>query len=152
AHEVGLQAAQNEKRRVRVERAPDYTEVGAQAANQLASPDDGATHDVPGAGGVLGQAVDIQVDVVLAVLVESGERVVQQGQRSGALRQTGQCGEVGDLRDRVGGALEDHQPRRGRGEHTLHTGNVLDREHGVPDTEAAEQAPHEIPCRVVGLD
>src|SRR6185312_5528592 len=76
AHEVGLQAAQNEERRVRVERAADYTEVGAQAANQLASPDDGATHDVPGAGGVLGQAVDIQVDVVFAMLVESGKRVV----------------------------------------------------------------------------
>ncbi len=152
ADEVRLQAAQDQEGGVRIEVAAEGAEIGPQAADEIAAADDGPAHDVPGSRGILGQAVDVHVDVEFAVLVKPGKRVVHEGQRVGGFRQAREGGDVGDLRERIRGTLEEHQARGRRGENALYRIDVLDGKHRVPDAEAAEEAPDEIAGRVVGLD
>ena len=63
-------------------------------------------------GGVLGQAVQEDIDVVAAVVVKAGKGVVHHGQSSCRARVQGQMLDVRDLGDGIRGTLEDHQTRR----------------------------------------
>ena len=79
-------------------------------------------HHISGARGVLGETVHEQVDVELAMLVKSRERVVHDGQRARAPGHAGERRDIRDLGHRVGGAFKDHQPRRMRGQRPLDAG------------------------------
>ena len=63
----------------------------------------------------------------------------------------GDRGDVGDLGDRVGRALEEHQPGRHRGERAFDAGEVVDRQHRMTHAEAREETADDLPRRVVGL-
>ena len=137
---------------MRVERAAQGAEIGAHVADQLGARDDGPAHDVAGAGGVLGQAVNEHVHVVVAVLVKPGKGVVHDGERARRPGEARERADVGDLGDRVGRALEEHQARGLRRECAFHAREILDGKHAVRHAEAAQQAADEIAARVVGLD
>ena len=137
---------------MRVERAAQGAEIGAHGADQLGARDDGPAHDVAGARGVLGEAVNEHVHVVVAVLVKPGEGVVHDGERARRPGEARERADVGDLGDRVGRALEEHQARGLRRECAFHAREILDGKHAVRHAEAAQQAADEIAARVVGLD
>ena len=80
ANEIGLEPALNQKCRVWVQCDTHSAEVGAQQADQLGARNGCAAHDVAGAGGVLGKAVNENIDIELAVLMEAGEGVVHYAQ------------------------------------------------------------------------
>jgi len=120
AHEIGLQSPQDQERGVRVERATQGAEIGTHGADQLGARDDGPAHDIAGAGGVLGQAVNEHVHIVVAVLVEAGKGVVHDGERARRMARRVERADVGDLGDRVGRALEEHQARGLRRECAFH--------------------------------
>ena len=103
-------------------------------------------------GGVLGEAVQEQVHLVLAVLMEAGEGIVHHRQSARRMRQARKGGHVGDLGDRIGGAFEKTR-RVGSGrQRALHALQVLDRQHRVLTPKRAEQAANQIARRIVGLD
>ena len=114
AHEIRLQAPQDQERRVRIERRTQRREIVPQRVDEFGTADDRAAHDVAVAGRVLGQAVGVQVHVELAVVVQPAERVVEQRERAVAARDRSDAPDVSDLEHRVGRRLEDHQPGRRR--------------------------------------
>ena len=71
---------------MRVEQRAEQDALRAGSGLISRAADDGAGHHVAMPGGVFRQAVQIQVDAVLAVVVEPGEGVVERGQRAVALR------------------------------------------------------------------
>ena len=152
ADEIRLEAALDQERRVRIEQRAEHREIRPQAVDELVFADDRAAHHVARARGVLREAVHVQVDVELAVLVKAGEGVVDDRERAVPVRELHQSPDVGDLGDRVGRALEEHQPRRARRQRVLDAGHVLDGEHGVLDAEAREQPADDVARRAVGLD
>ena len=92
AQEIRLQAPQDQERGVRVERRTEVEKSSRSGSMSSRAADHRAAHHVAVAGRVLGQAVRVQVDVELAVVVQPAERVVEQRQR--AVR----AGERGDAR------------------------------------------------------
>jgi hypothetical protein len=131
AQVIGLHAAHHQERRVRVQQCAEQDAFAADRPDQLGATDDGARHDVAVSGGVLGQAVQVQVDVVLAVVVETGEGIIERGQRAVGMRELRDAGDVGDARDRIGRRLEMHEFRRALGERALDGGVILDGQHRV---------------------
>jgi hypothetical protein len=99
--------------------------------------------------GVLGQAVEEQVDVVLPMVVEACEGVVHHGKRPRSPRGRADPLDVRDLVDRVGRALEQDQPRRPPGEDALDAFVVLDRQQRVLDPELRQQLPDQVAARAV---
>ena len=87
AEKIGLHAALDQPRGIEIEHAAQQHEVRAQAADQFGRTDHHATHYVTVTRCVLGQAVQEQVDISVAMLVKAGQRVVQQGERTGGARQ-----------------------------------------------------------------
>src|SRR6185437_1652102 len=137
---------------MRIERPAEHAEVRPQRADELASPYHRTTHHIAGSGSVLGQAVDEHVDLVLTMLVQSREGVVHRHESTGALGEPGDRRDVRDLGHRIGRTLEPHEPGRMSCQGALDSGQVLDRQHGVRDAEASEEAADEITCWVIGLD
>ncbi len=137
---------------MRIQRAAQHPEFTAHSPNQLRAGNHCPTHDVSHSRGVLGQAVDEHVDVVLAVLMEPREGVVHYRERTRRLGKAGQCANVRDLGDGVGRALEEHHARGGRRERSLDRLEILDREHRMLHTETVEETPNQIATRVIRLD
>ncbi len=152
AQEIGFQTPLQQKGRVRIEHAAQYGEIRAQRADQAVVGDGGATHHIAMAGDELGQAVEKYIDIVLTVLVYTGEGIVEQGQRAVGARQARERGDVGDLVDRVGGTLEDHQACGARGQLALNAGKILDRQHTVGNAKFRQRAQHQMARRSIGLD
>ena len=92
------------------------------------------------------------VHLVIAVLVKPGKGVVHDGERARRAGEARERADVGDLGDRVGRALEEHQARGLRRECAFHARQILDGKHGVCHAEPPQQAADEIAARVVGLD
>ena len=67
---------------MRIERAAEMGELRTQLRDQVGGADRRATHHVAVAGCVFGEAVQEQVDVGIAVLVEAGQRVVEHRERA----------------------------------------------------------------------
>ena len=79
------------------------------------------------AGGEFRQAVQVEIDIVLAVLMHPGEGIVEQGHGAVRPRQASDRGDIGNPVDRIGRAFEYHQPGCTAGERTLDGVEVLDR-------------------------
>ena len=117
-------ACRAESGRPRADRAsgPSTRCPCACAAISSRARDDRAAHHIAVARGVLGQAVQKDIDVVSAVVVKAGKGVVEHRQSAGAPRMRGQVLDVGDLGDRIGGTFEHHQARRHLAQHPLDAG------------------------------
>ena len=137
---------------MRVELHAEQDRFAPHGLDELAPRDDRAAHDVAVARGVLRQAVDEDVDAVLAVVVEACEGVVEHRERAGCVRRTGNAGDVRDARDRIRRRLEIDDSSRAAGEHPLDALVVLYREHRVLDAEALQQALDQLAARPVHLD
>jgi hypothetical protein len=70
-------------------------------------------------GGEFRQAVQVEIDVVLPMLVHTGEGIIEQGQGAVRARQARDRGNIGNPVDGIGGALEHHQPRWTCGQRAL---------------------------------
>ena len=137
---------------MRIEQRAEQDALAADRPDQLGAADDRAGHHVAVAGGVLRQAVQVQVDAVLAVVVETGEGVVERGQRAVRVRGLRDARDVGDAGDRVGRRLEIDEFRRALGEHALDAGVVLDGQHRVRDAESRKQSLDQLQARPIGFD
>ena len=125
--------------RMRIKRGADHDCVAPDQPDQLVAGDDRTTHDVAVPGGIFRQAVDEDVDAVLAVVVKTREGIVDHGQRAVRMRGTRNAPDVGDPGHRIGRALEPDQPGRPLGKHALDARIILDRQHRVLYSEAAQQ-------------
>jgi hypothetical protein len=86
AHEIGFHAALQEKRGVWIQCRPEDSHVSAHRVDELGATDHRAAHHVAMPGRVLRQAVREHIDVELAMVVETRQRVVEQGAGSFARR------------------------------------------------------------------
>jgi hypothetical protein len=102
--------------------------------------------------GVLGEAVQEQVHIGVAMLVETRQRVVEQRQRAAGARAAGDVADVGDAHGRIGGRLEDHQCGGRLAQHAFDAGIVLDRQHGVAHAIARQGATDQRARGRVGFD
>jgi hypothetical protein len=103
-------------------------------------------------GGVLGEAVQKDVDVEASVVVKARKRIVHHGETTAAPRMARQVLDVRDLGHRVRRAFEQDQPCFGLVEDTLDACVILDRQQIVGHTVAGEQMLHEIAGGSVGFD
>ncbi len=132
-------------------RAHGY-DVLAHGPDQFAARDDGAAHDIAVSGGVFRQAVQKDVDVVGAMVVKAREGIIEHGEGAGAARMAGQMADIGDLRHRIGGAFEHHQPGRPIAQHALDALEILDGQQRVGDPVLREKMLHDVARRPIGLD
>ncbi len=96
---------------MRVQRRPGQNEIAADRVDEFARSDHRASHDIAMPRCVLGEAVHIQIDIELPVIVESGQGVVEHRERTMRPGQRGDAGDVRNLQHWIGGAFEYDQPR-----------------------------------------
>ena len=114
--------------------------------------DDRPAHHVAVPGGVLGQAVQKDVDVEASVVVKARERIVHDGESTRAARMQGQMLDVRDLGDGIGRAFEQHQPGLGPVQHALDACAVFDRQEIVRHANLTSRCCSEIAGGSVRLD
>ncbi len=130
---------------------PEQNALAAHRLREFLARDDRPAHHVAMTRRVFRQAVHEDVDAVLAVVVESRERVVHHRQRARRVRNPGNARDVRDARERVGRGLEIDELGLAVRERALDAGVVLDREHRVRDPEPRERAADQAERRPVGL-
>jgi hypothetical protein len=86
------------------------------------------------------------------MIVKARKGVVEHRQSAGAPRVTRQMFDIGDLRHRIGRALEYHQPGGPVAQHALDACEILDRQQGVRDAVLRQQMLHDVAGGAVGFD
>ena len=116
---------------MRIKERAQGNEVGPHRLDQVRSRYHRATHDVAVPGGIFGQAVHEDIDIVLAVVMKAGKRVIEQRQRPVCARRPCQTRDIGDLGDRIGRAFEHDQAGWLLRQRLLGTVEILDRQQRV---------------------
>ena len=129
-----------------------FTASGLIARMRLLLADHDAAHGVAVAVRVLRQAVHEVVDLVAAVVVQAGERVVEHGDDVVPLRERRDRREVGHLQHRIRRRLEQHELRVVLRERLLDAGQVVHAQHRELDPELRQEAPHGDAVRPIRLD
>ena len=138
---------------MRIQRAAQQREVRPHPRDQLGAADDRAAHDIAVAGDELGEAVQEQIDLVLAMLVRAGEAYCRARVSAPCARASRVIAAISaTLLIGIGGALEDHQARGLAAQHALDAGQIVDRQQGVSDAELRQRPPDQLARRAVALD